>query len=109
MDKKVKVTTEFNQKVTKLEGDLFIGIIATKSEDAKGMSVTATLLGGNCSSSEIAQIISESVISIIAKIEKPSIIQSFMLSEVIEALEKANDETRSKIPGEIIKDFKSGK
>ena len=109
MDKKVKVSIDFDGKVRGLESDLFIGLAATKSEDGKEMKVGVSLVGSGGGPSEIAELIGTAVASIVSQIEEPSIIKSFMLSDIIEALTKANAETRSKIPGEIIKDFKSGK
>jgi len=109
MDKKVKVTLDFNGKVKELESDLFIGLAATKSEDGEEMKVGVSLMGSGGGPNEIAQLLGTAIASIVSQIGEASIIQSFMLSDIIKDLTKANDETRSRIPGELIKDFKSGK
>jgi len=109
MAEKVKVTTDFDGEIKKLEADLFIGIGATKTEDGSNMHVNVFLIGGGCTLSEIGELVGSAVIDVVEKIGVKSLIQNFMLNDIIEALTKANDEIRSKIPGDIIKDFTNGK
>jgi len=73
------------------------------------MEVGVSLMGTGGGPNEIAQLLGTAIASIVEQIGEASIIQSFMLTDIIEALTKANDEARSKISGEIIKDFKSGR